>query len=316
MSEIRVASLAAIEEFEGVLTLFLSEFSYECKALRQSILDNITDIDNHLSEARIEHRSAVEYLHNIEESSWQDRDAVDDLENCHAKWSGFRDQFSDFSDAALAKVNEIESIQTRDVVTAMRFLIEVIDTAKSYLAITLDSGSNPSPGTVMQSGSDRESIAPITKPASEIKITSPIFGEDIKNLPKLPNGMQWIPIEKLDWAAVDDNIEFKKASETDIAAMMSVFERDLLPVLGANPQIELSTLKGQDRLAGKDAAATGRAFAYEFLIGTSVGSDVIAIDRLDHHTGGRHGWQSGRHRALVAKKLGWRFIPVRIVGGE
>lgn len=314
MSGIRVTSVAAIEEFEGYLAAFLSEFSHECAHLRQAIGSRRLEVENRLEEARMEYRSALDYLHSLEEPGWEDYDAVERAEDRCRRLAEFRERFESFVDDALARLNEIESRQAADVSAGVNSLAQTLNLARRYLAITPDSGEPLSTFSGQSPNAASVPASPTIIHGVDTGQSSALTSGEIGELPELPNGLKWVSVDDLDWQGVDHSLEFKKASETDIAAMMKVFERDLLPLLRSNPRISVEGLVKMDQEDGRSSATAGRSFAYEFLIGTTSGSDVIAVEQSPHGAGGRYFWQSGRHRALVAKKLGWQYVPARIVG--
>ena len=69
-------------------------------------------------------------------------------------------------------------------------------------------------------------------------------------------------------------------------------------------------LEQLDRLAGRNSSPHGLVFAWECMIG---GNEPIVVNAPHPLTGPSFGWTSGRHRALVARQLGWTHLPVRVI---
>jgi len=310
MSGIRIASIDEIAEMEGHLQAFRGEFSSECRTLSQSIRDSLTDIENRVDQESAEYRSARDYFSGIEEPGWEDEAALEEAEARFQQWSGYLRQFEEFADVALARVAEIETEQTRDVAAATKFIDLAVETARAYSAIHFD-GAN---GTKASGGSSAGSASTVASRRAAPQ-GSAITSGRVADLPALPNGMSWVPIEALDWKEVDDDLEFKKAGEADISAMLTVFEREVLPLLARDPPADWFELSEMDRRDGRTAPTTGRAFAYEFMIGQNRQSDVVAVDAPRASQDEHYGWESGRHRTLIARRLGWKFMPARVLGG-
>ena len=202
-------------------------------------------------------------------------------------------------------------------------------------------------------------------------VVSPLRDASPATLPALPNGMQWVEIDKISRDGVDgipDNLAFRKVSKENMREMLETFEKQLLPVLTENKDVSADELVMIDK---QNACAEGSSdslrLSHDSMIGSSSTSDVIVLHSkppspdqgADHPAAstpafesgrkagmegkdrnsnpyrqlGREGaaniwdqgweWQSserqlaftsGRHRALVARELGWKFIPARVLG--
>lgn len=133
------------------------------------------------------------------------------------------------------------------------------------------------------------------------------------NLPQLPRGYVWIPLNELHWDEVPHDLQFKKADWNDIEVMMRNFMNVVVPMLSHPRGVTRDQLYALDVMNGVSNSSNQRsslAFAWDCLIG---GTDTIAVAAPSPLTGSKYGWQSGRHRALVAKSLGWTHIPAKMV---
>ena len=257
----------------------------------------------------------------------------------------------------------------RSIPTApARALGENADIARSSLP-------SPSTSALPAIGSaeiSRPSIAKSTNTsgAEDDVVLSPLRGTSTSALPALPNGMEWVEIDKVNWDGVDgvpENLEFRKVSKENMKEMLETFENKLLPVLSENKDVSVDELLAVDKQNAAEGSSSSLHLCHDSMIGSSNISDVIVLHSKtpsttveDHPAAstpafesgrkariegqdldsnpyrglvGREGaaniwdqgWQSesndrelaftsGRHRALVAQELGWKFIPARVLG--
>ncbi|MEL6727060.1 MAG: hypothetical protein AAFP81_16165 [Pseudomonadota bacterium] len=152
--------------------------------------------------------------------------------------------------------------------------------------------------------------------ASQGEASQGVAGETKKhNLPDLPNKLEWVRIDQLDWSSMPKNIPFNHADKTSMTEMMETFSTRLLPIMRARGTIDPDYLVKLDRAAGiaaHEAHGNPRslAFAWRCLIS---GNDLIVLDAPNQLTGkSTYDWTSGRHRSLIAKSLGWSHVPARV----
>lgn len=133
------------------------------------------------------------------------------------------------------------------------------------------------------------------------------------DLPALPHGHAWISTDELRWNEASNNIKFEKADRADIEVMMRNFMSVIVPMLRHPRGVTREQLYALDVMNGTVNIGNEReslAFAWDCLIG---GRDTIAVTAIHPLTGSKHGWHGGRHRALVARSLGWTHIPAKVV---
>lgn len=131
-----------------------------------------------------------------------------------------------------------------------------------------------------------------------------------QSTPPLPGGMKWIALADLDWSSVPPNLQFKKAAADEIETMMARFDREIVPLMSDPGGVSRDQLVQIDLMRGTTDPSQSLAFAWDCMIG---GGDVIALDAPHPLTGPQYGWTSGRHRALVARNLGWTHIPAKVI---
>ena len=143
-----------------------------------------------------------------------------------------------------------------------------------------------------------------------VRRSSAVAGDD--GLPVLPSGMQWIALIDLNWDEVPNDLIFKHAPQDQMEAMMRRFADDILPLLRDPRGASRDDLIQLDKIGGRGSAAAWQtlAFAWDCLIGDN---DPVVLNAPSSSTGGHYGWTSGRHRALVARRLGWTHIPAKVI---
>jgi hypothetical protein len=125
-------------------------------------------------------------------------------------------------------------------------------------------------------------------------------------LPPLPANMAWVPLDAVDWSSIDEDIEFKIASRSEIQTLLRTFVETIVPMLSADRDLKVDRLAeidaGRSRMPGDSDSLVG---AWERLLS---GSDQIA---LDTSRGAQHPYSinSGRHRILAARDIGMSHVP-------
>lgn len=128
----------------------------------------------------------------------------------------------------------------------------------------------------------------------------------LHGLPPLPGDMAWVPLDAVDWSSIDEDIEFKIASRSEIQTLLRTFVEKIVPMLSAYPDLKVDRLAEidalQSRMPGDSDSLVG---AWERLLS---GGDQIA---LDTSRGAEHPYSinSGRHRILAARDIGMTHIP-------
>lgn len=307
MTGIYIADIDAIQDLEDYLPAFVNGFHAECRQLRESILETAYEIEMRLDEAQEEYDSAFSSSRggDDDDSSWESEGAADAAADRLAEWNSYKQRYDNFADRAISQIDEAQAAQDRAVSLAVSLLSRMIESAKTIRAVTISSEHSP----------QIDDANPSAQGASTIQGTSILHSARLpEQLPPLPNGLTWVPVDRLDWSSIPEDIAFKKAKHDEIAAMLEVFEREVLPAVFAQG-LQHNDLVNMDRRDGRTIGASSRAFAYEYMIGFGRSSDVIAVNAPHAITGNRVTWESGRHRAMVARELGWNFVPARVIGG-
>ncbi len=125
-------------------------------------------------------------------------------------------------------------------------------------------------------------------------------------LPPLPRDMAWVPLDAVDWSSIDEDIEFKIATRSEIQTLLRTFVEKIVPMLSADPDLKVDRLAEidarQSRMPGDSDSLVG---AWERLLS---GSDQIAFD-TSRGTQHPYSINSGRHRILAARDIGMTHIP-------
>lgn len=134
-----------------------------------------------------------------------------------------------------------------------------------------------------------------------------------RRLPPLPRGMQWVPLDSLIWHDPPETLVFEKASRSDIGLMMQTFADAIMPMLAVDRNLDADFLAQQDAVRRKQPGDPDSLLGtWERLVS---GSDPIVLSR-DGGESGRFTFNSGRHRALVARDLGWTHVPAYVSGSK
>ena len=148
-------------------------------------------------------------------------------------------------------------------------------------------------------------------PAERTDAFRKVSPERARSRPTLPAGMEWVPLEALDWSGIDNDLEFKKAGREEIRSMMRTFVETIVPMLSVDPDL------GTDRLAAVDARRQRMPGDPDSLVGAwerlVSGSDRIAID-TSRGEGHAFAISSGRHRILAARDIGLTHVPAVVSG--
>ncbi len=253
---------------------------------------------------------AVENLQNVpdDESDQFEREA---LEEAQIEVARARQRHKDIK-AAGSRFLAVFNAEARSLCNAFAagqaFLRDRIETAAQYRSIVNPTAAGLSTTTA-------RSETPAAQTTSTGNMISNQSLQAGRSLPPLPRRMQWVPIEDIDEALSPNDLEFKKAPHAEMKAMMLVFQESVLPALADNPSLtpdDFSASVGEERAS----KSTTPRFAYECMLGSFGSSDVIVLDGKPGGEIGKMGVTSGRHRILIAKELGWLYIPARVLGAR
>ena len=410
LSGANLQSLQALVEFRDALPTLSEVAINEVQEMVLSAQRSVQAVEQTLSECRANLWRAEYILQNTEEPSYKEYRAVEDARKATVRaeiyFSEVQSAYISFHSIA----NTLSSGLIGHFANAQSFLDERIEAAKLYQSLSISDfvgasvsnsptqanrsiptaparplGGNTgvaglprhksSTSALPDNGSAKASRPNIARPTStsgaeDNVVTSPLRGASISALPVLPNGMEWVEIDKINWDGVDgvpENLEFRKVSKENMKEMLETFENKLLPVLGENKDVSADELLAVDKQNAAEDSSSSLRLCHDSMIGSSKISDVIVLhskplsnasknhpaastpafefgrkarlEGLDQNNNpyrnlaGREGaaniwdqgWQSesndrelaftsGRHRALIAQELGWKFIPARVLG--
>lgn len=222
---------------------------------------------------------------------------IDNAENYVRACLEHMEEVGEYASRMQLLVNQLERDFEEKYAAARNDLYAKLEQYGAFAAISVDDVA----------GSRRERTA---LPASTTGATSPLTSQGAASLPQLPIGFCWIPLDSLAWSEVT-SLTFQKARRDDIEAMMNRFASVILPMLQDPAGVNRDQLVRLDAILGSSADQSRTlAFAWDCLLS---GSDPIALTAPDPQAGPFYGWTSGRHRAVVAKSMGWTHVPARVV---
>lgn len=371
MQGANLQSLQALVEFRNSLPTLSKASINEVQEMILSTQRSVQETQLALSECRADLWEAEDTLQNTEEPDYAEYSAVEDAKTEVAQADAY---FSDVQAACSSFQGLVDALINRLTVHfahAQNFLDERIEAAKLYQSLSVsDFAGTPANNSPLQT-----SRSPISEPTRSSEMSSgveasPLRGASVSALPVLPNGMEWVEIDKINADGIDgvpDNLEFRKVPKENMKEMLETFENQLLPILQENKDVSTNELLTLDKQSATEDSSNSLRLCHESMIGSSKVSDVIVLHskpsstvHIDHpaantpafesgrkarlegkdqntnpyrNLAGREGaaniwdqgWQSesdntelgftsGRHRALVAQELGWKFIPARVLG--
>ena len=280
--------------------------------LRTAILDDLTEFATRVAEAERNAEDAVaeareefarmQSLRDDDPSLVSDEDIAAAEDHLHAS-RRYSDNVSEHVAKARRKLREIEesldnlypaATQEFDTKLAQYQRVHTFGIGKGALGSTA-TGATASPA--QSAGTHRTSAT---------RSTSGLHGP----LPALPNGFEWVPIEQLDWNQVPSNLSFVKASRDSMESMLLLFATEILPMMRGPGGVTRDYLYRLDQRLGNSSGAGSLTFAWDCMIG---GSEPITLNRPHRLTGPKYNWTYGRHRAVLAKSMGWTHVPARVI---
>ncbi|MBZ0149053.1 MAG: hypothetical protein K8F62_16145 [Pseudorhodoplanes sp.] len=315
MGKVDIRSLGVLVEFLEGIPAQQAAFAAECAAVAGRFENARYAVAQNHELARAEYAAALDAYREQEEPGWEDEERVAETERRVREWEEYETWFNTVADDAEERLQELVAKQERTSIGAARELEKRVAAARTYWSV-------PLPGLAGETAPMRKTAAGMSSGKSLVtpflggrgSATASILEQDGAQLPALRDGMEWVSLEKLDWGDVPPDMEFKKAGKEDMRAMLETFATGVVPALSETPGIDLDDFRQKDRAAGRNGPTEAYSAAYEFMLGRDNSSDTIALDAPHPLNGNRFGWQSGRHRALIARELGWKYIPARVIG--
>ena len=371
MQGANLQSLQALVTFRDSLPMLSEAAINEVQEMMMSTQRSVQDAQLTLSECRDDLWEAEDTLQNAEEPGYAEYSIVEDarteVAQAEAYFSDVQAAYSSFQRLVDALINRL----TVHFAHAQNFLDERTEAAKIYQSLSVSDFA----GTSANNNPSQASRSTNATPTRSLQnngdvLASPLRGASVSALPVLPNGMEWVEIDKINTGSIDgvpDDLEFRKVPKENMKEMLETFENQLLPILKENKDVSTHELLTLDKRNATEDSSSSLRLCHESMIGLSNVSDVIVLHskpastvhtdhpaastpafesgrkaRIEGHErdsnpyrnlAGREGaaniwdqgWQSesdntelgftsGRHRALVAQELGWKFIPARVLG--
>ena len=319
-----------------------------------SARQSVQKAEQALSECQDDLWDAVDTLRNTEEPGYAERAAVADARQAVAQASTYLSEvqaaYTSFQSVASTLSNHL----TGHFGNAQGFLDERIEAAKLYQRLSVSdfvgTSANNSPAQASRSipaaparplGKNADvARSPLHRPstsalpdndsaeasrsntadpkstleAKDDVVTSPLRGTSTSTLPALPNGMEWVEIDKINRGGVDgvpENLEFRKVSKEDMREMLETFENKLLPVLSENKDVSANELVTIDKQNVTEDSSSSLRLCHDSMIGSSNISDVIVLHskplsnaHKDHPASSTPAFELGRKARLEGKDQG------------
>ncbi len=222
-------------------------------------------------------------------------DAMRALEEAEALLATLEAAASRVQDALGRYRYATRELNAADFRSARTYLTERMVTANDYLDVA-----------VPDSERDRSVAAINISTRSEGSTSSGLPTE----LPPLPAGFIWVPIDEIDLSSDDTPLVWNKVERSTMTAGAEAFTRDLMPML-ARGEASVDNLIAFDRAAGRTGSTAKHPQSLENLHAVFFGTDPIAAER---YPDGKYRLASGRHRTVAALELGWTHVPAKKLG--
>lgn len=325
MRSVNLKSLQALMSFREYLPVMVSTADSEVQEMLRQVHKALYDTEATLGRAYARLSAAEDELSCEEDPSEYDYEAVWKARDKVAQIQAFLETLQTACHTFEKAMDAFYSRLTQASVAGQNFLDERIEAARVYMSHTVSDSGDYSATLPRKSAVNVSNVvAPAgvllsasgnSNPVPELSLAKAMREE----LPDLPRGLEWMSVEDIDWEEAPASLDFRKVTKAKITEMLKTFESDLLPVLAKQPNISQSELIEMDRklnrLPSSDSVRSDSLLlCHGYMIGNMRESDLIVMDENTASSGSKFGFTSGRHRARAAKEMGWKFIPVRILG--
>ena len=295
MSGANLRSVQALVEFRDSLPTLSKAAENEVQEMILSAQHIVQDAEQTLSEYRADLWSAEDTLRNTEEPGSAERAEVEDAREAVAQASAYLSEVQSAYISFQSLASTLSSDLTGHFENALSFLDERIEAGNIYLALSVSDtvGISASDQTFQRHHStiaasvsalevNDETVLSESAPSSPSLENnpdagaSPLRGESASALPDLPNGMEWVEIDKIKSDGVEsipDNLEFTKVPRE----MLETFENRLLPILIENKAISTNELSTIDKENATEGSSSSLLLCHDSMIGLSNVSDVIVL---------------------------------------
>lgn len=259
-----------------------------------------------------------------EQARSDDDDARDDaqraLEEAHASRARVRAQQRKLSSAAARHVAAAaawhRTLETT-IPAATAFLAQKHTEAQDYLRAGVPAAGAPADTSSSALGGTAAKLTcPEIPETLGGALAHPATAASPQELPALPAGFSWIPIDRIDQSELPTRADFKKGVSYD--TMRVGLERlwaEMLPRVDASSNRSRELLREFDEVQGR---IDPMGFVHEaslahlwdqFFDPRFTGNHIRVIfeTNLDRWT-----VENGLHRIRVARDLGWKFVPGRV----
>lgn len=365
MSGANLQSLQALVEFRAALPTLSEAAINELQEVVLAAQGSIQDAEQALSECRAALWRAEDTLRNTEEPGYEEYSDVENARTEVAQAEAYFSEVQGAYISFHSIVSTLSSGLIGHFANAQGFLDERIEAVKLYESLSVSDfvgtavsnspaqagrsihaaparplGENadvaesplhrPSTSAIPDNGSAEVRHPSIVESTSTLGTeddiaTSPLRGTATSVLPALPNGLEWVEIDKINWDGVDGipgNLEFRKVSKENMKEMLETFENKLLPALSENKDISAHELTIIDKQNAAEDSSSSLRLCHDSMIGSSNISDVIVLHSKplstvgnDHPAASTPAFESGRKARL--KGLDQNSNPYRnLVGRE
>lgn len=305
MQGANLRSLQALVEFQNALPTLSNAVANEIQEMILSAHRIVQDAEQTLSECRDDLWEAEDRLQNAEKSDYEDYTHLEEARAATARADAHLSEVQAAYISFQSIASTLSDRLTGHFTNAQSFLDERIQAAKLYQTLSV----SDTVGVSADNGPPQASRSTLAAPTGALRgdddvVASPLSGASKSALPILPNGMEWVAIDEIEWDGVDgvpDNLEFRKVSKESMREMLETFENELLPVLSENKDVSDDELQTIDKKNASEGSSNSLRLCHDSMIGSSNSSDVIVLHTKplstagkDHPAASRPAFESGR----------------------
>lgn len=297
-----------------------------CDALRQTSLqlgkqsDSAREIVGQamarletIGEARLNDlRDAQHALDVVDEenSDWHERDCCEEAFEAVGEFRKVAARIEEAGRLFIARSGSLSNRGHQLAIAAVARLEQKIEAIDEYLAIRPPDVGDIAGQRLVDAGSSSSSPAPLAiKAAPEANFDT--------SQGSLPLGFGWIDIDEVDPEGfIEDPAQFKKAKHDDMRRGLEILRDEIIPALKRGG-FTREDAERTDQESGTVFTTEGwvhpdsRLTVWKAFLDPRREADVVAVER---GVDGRYSVLSGRHRLGLARKLGIKMVPARILG--
>lgn len=308
-----LGSLEGLEEIASAVERFRAATGAVAESARERLATQFRQIELRGRALEEEAEDAQRELDSIDEDDCGD-DEREQLEDALRQMRSFREAAGECAmlrrrfEAGLGTLTERGGVLTAQ---CARSFAEVGRDARTYRSIQME-GSSAGGSAAVTAG-----LAGAAAPKPETADRPPgVATPDVG--PPLPEGFAWLDLATLSEADfLTEPGDFKKEGAAKIEHGIGLLRDEILPLLAADPALDHAALQRMDGERGTLWDARGFVHTdslsnvWQIFFDPRTGADTLCVARKG--VAGKPYLPGGRHRLGIARQMGIRYMPARVV---